>query len=270
MRRWLIAIAPILLLGSIAAAAAAERPRHGAKRPGVFFVGDFDTCDFSQWRTQGPVDAFRIVRSPTRQGSCAAALTVGPWAIRGLVNPAGDGAALRLDEAPYGTNGKSVWQHYSVRFARGFRATSGEWNLFIEWHNDNDYLRFGIANEYANLCWMIRQDHGTPRIGMRVMGGSSTAPRTLRVTGPKLRTGHWYDFRAHTVWSPDPKKGLVEWWLDGKRLYSHRAATLYTRPNGSVSRVYLIEDNYRRHADWDSTIYFDETRLGATRSSVRY
>jgi hypothetical protein len=90
------------------------------------------------------------------------------------------------------------------------------------------------------------------------------------VNGPRLRTGRWYEFLAHTVWSPDPSQGYVEWWLDGKRLYSHDVATLYTRPDGSLSTVYFIPDHYRLHASWNSTIYFDGTRLVPTRSSVGY
>jgi hypothetical protein len=265
-RRLILYIAAVLLVPILAGASAAQDTR----RPSPYFVGNFDNCDFSQWDTQGPQAAFKIVRSPKIGGACAAALTIGPWAVNGLVNPEGDGAALKVDPAPYGTVGRTVWQHFSVLFPADYRATAGEWNVFIEWHNDNGYERFGIANEYANLCWMVRNQKGVARIGMRIMGGFSTAPRTVRVNGPRLRTGHWYDFRARTVWSPDPKNGIVEWWLDGKRLFSAHTATLYTRPDGSVSNVRFVEDNYRRHAGWNATIYFDGTRLGPTRASVRY
>jgi len=161
-----------------------------------------------------------------------------------------------------------------VRFGRGFRATPGEWNFIADWHNDNGYRKFAqVPNEYSNLCWLVRtypRVTGPPRIGMRIMGGLSTAPRTVHVNGPVLRTRHWYDFLVRTVWSPDPSRGYVEWWLDGKRLYSHHVATLYTRPDGSLSVVNFYEVNYRLHASWDSTIYYDGTRLGPTRASVRY
>jgi Polysaccharide lyase len=274
-RRFLLLVSFIPILGSVAGATAGLKPSGDAKHRAPYFVGDFNTCDFSQWQgLQGPKASFKIVRRPKVEGRCAAAITVGPWALDGLINSEADGAAWYQGPAAYATNGQAVWQHFSVRFGQGFRATPGEWNLFIEWHDDKGWQKFPsqIPFEYANLVWTIRTSPvtGVPRIGMRIMGGPATAPRTVRVNGPRLRTGRWYDFLARTVWSPDPSKGYVEWWLDGRRLYSRHLATLYTRPDGSISTVYLIEDNYRRHAPWNTTIYFDGTRLGPNRASVRY
>jgi hypothetical protein len=274
MRRLVFAfISLCAMLLSIAGASAAQTPTRPAKRPKPYFVGNFNTCDFSQWHMQGPRAAFKIVRTPKVEGACAAAVTIGPWAVNGLVNPDADGAALWLMPAPYGTAERTVWQHFSVQFAQGYQAVPGHWNAFIEWHNDGGWQRFPrsqIPFEYANLLWTVCYRNGPPKIEMRIVGGRSVAPRTVRVFGPRVRTGHWYDFLARTVWSPDPSKGMVEWWLDGRRLYSHHVSNLYTRPDGTVSTVYFIEDHYRRHADSTTTIFFDGTRLGPTRSSVRY
>jgi Polysaccharide lyase len=263
MRRRLIALVSVsLMLSFVAGASAWPRPHQETKRRTPYFVGNFNTCDFSQWRTQGPAASFKIVDGPKTEGACAAALTVGPWASPGLGESRADGAALYLSPAAYGTVGRTVWQHFSVRFTPGFRATVGEWNWFIEWH--------GFHLDYGNLCWTIRNLNGVSRIAMRIIGGSLKRPRTIWVNGPRLRTGHWYDFRVRAVWSPYPKQGLVQWWLDGSRMYSRHIPTLYTLPDGSVSRVYFVVDNYRLHAAWDSTILVDGVRLGPTRSSVHY
>jgi Polysaccharide lyase len=264
-----------LMLGLVAAATAGQTPTRKPMLHAAYFVGNFNTCDLSQWEIfQGPSASFKIVRRPKVEGRCAGAIKIGPWALDGLINKEADGATWYQRPAPYGTNGHSVWQHFSVRFARGFRATPGEWNFIADWHDDKGWQKFPqIKFEYSNLCWLVRtypSVTGPPRIGMRIMGGLATAPRTVRVNGPVLRTGHWYDFVVRTVWSPDPSRGYVEWWLDGKLLYSRHVATLYTRPDGSLSTVYFMEVNYRRHALWDSTIYYDGTRLGPTRASVRY
>jgi hypothetical protein len=259
----------VLMLGFVAGASAGQKPTGKRKREPPYFVGDFDTCDFSQWHTQGPQAAFKIVRTPRVEGPCAAALAVGPWARGGLINPQADGAALWLNPSPYGTAGRTVWQHFSVRFPRGFRATPGEWNFFTAWDHLK-YQKFPQLFEYAELTWMVLNRNGVARIQMRIIGGSSTAPRWVRVIGPRLRTEHWYNFLVHIVWSPDQKEGLVEWWLDGRRLYSRHVANIYRRPDGNLSSVYLVLDNYRLHADWNATILFDGTRLGRTRSAVRY
>jgi hypothetical protein len=270
MRRRLIPFVFLaLMLGFVAGASAEQKPTHKPKGRGPYFIGNFDTCNFSQWNMQGLQASFKIVRRPKIQGRCAAALMVGPSALNGIPNAQpSDGAALWLRPARYGTNGQTVWQHFSVRFAKGFRATPGEWNWFACWHNDNDGPT--LPREFANLCWTARNIQGTTRIAMRIIGGPASRPRTIWVTGPRLDTGHWYDFRVRTIWSSNASAGFVQWWLDGKRLYSRHAATLYTRPDGSVSTVYFVLCNYRRHADWNATIIFDGTRLGPTRSSVRY
>jgi hypothetical protein len=272
MRRVLLSVSLVMVLSFVAGASAGKDRTGTDKRQAPYFVGNFNTCDFSQWHTQGPQSSFKISRRPKVEGGCAAAVTVGPWALGGMVNTEADGAALWLEPAPYGTVGHTVWQHFSVRFRRGFRATSGEWNFLAQWHDDTGWQKFPkeISFEYANLGWMIRTVNGVPRVGMRIMGGLSIAPRSVRVNGPRLRTGHWYDFLVRTVWSPDAATGFVEWWLDGVRLYSRHTPTLYTRPDGTVSIVYWVQDNYRRHADWNATILYDGTRLGPTRSSVRY
>jgi hypothetical protein len=262
----------VLVLGLVAGASAGHNPTRKPKGRAPYFVGDFNTCDFSQWHTQGAQASFKIIRRLSAEGKCAAAITVGPWALGGMVNTDADGAALWLEPAAYGTVGHTVWEHFSVRFGSGFRATSGEWNFIAQWHDDTGWQNFpnAIDFEYANLCWMIRTVNGVPRVGMRIIGGLSTSPRTVRVNGPRLRTGHWYDFLVRTIWSPDAGTGFVGWWLDGVRLYSRHTPTLYTRPDGTVSTVYWVQDNYRRHASWNATILYDGTRLGPTRSSVRY
>jgi Polysaccharide lyase len=270
-RRLILFVFLALMLGFVAGASAGQNPTRKPKSQRPYFVGTFNTCDFSQWHTQGLNPSFRIIRSPKVEGPCAAALTVGPWAINGVPNGTpSDGAALWLDPASYGTAGYTVWQHFSVQFPAGFRATPREWNWFAVWHNDKGFQKFAGLKEYGNLCWTVRKRHGVTRIAMRIMGGPSATPRTVWVTGGRLRTAHWYDFRVRTIWSPDPTIGVVQWWLDGKRIYSRHIATLYRRPDGSLSTVYFLLSNYRMHADWDASILFDGTRLGPTRSSIRY
>jgi Polysaccharide lyase len=261
------AIGLLCVLGLVGGAAG---KRGAAARP--YFVGDFDTCDFSQWQDmQGPGESFKVIRRPRTEGRCAASLTIGPWAAGGLGSLAADGAALRLKAAPYGEPGSTVWQHFSVQFAPRFQAVPGNWNLFIEWHNDPGWKKFPPPYlEYANLCFAVRNIYGVNRIGMRIMGGQSTAPSTIWINGPRLEERHWYDFLIRTHWSPDPKSGMVQWWLDHKLLYSSHVPTLYARSDRSVSSVYFVADHYRRHASSTTTIRFDGFRLGPTRSSVQY
>jgi hypothetical protein len=275
-RARLIFVACVALAATaVATVSANARPSalttHATAKP--YFVGNFDTCDFSQWKQQGPTAAFRISRSPRTEGRCAAVVSVGPAAFGGLVNTSSDGVALWTDLADYGTSGRQVWQHFSVMFMPDFKPTDGAWNWFAEWHNDQGFQQFvgkGLSWEMPNLCWSIVNYDSKARISMRIMGGQSSAPQTKWVAGPQFKTSHWYDFVVHSVWSPDAKTGHVDWWLDGRKLYGGAFPTLYTRPDGSVSRVYFVEDYYRLHADWTSSVAFDGTVIGPSRGSVKY
>src|SRR4051794_3546018 len=260
-----------LFAATLTAGGQARDRKTKASKP--FFVGNFDTCDFSQWNLQGPSAAFKITKDERTQGRCAAVVSVGPASFGSMINQSSDGAAFWTPQASYGTAGHTVWQHFSVMFLGDFKPTEGEWNWFAEWHNDGGYQQFvgkSISWEMPNLCWSIVRRNGSSRVSMRIIGGSSAAPRQRWVTGPKLKTGHWYDFLVRATWSPDAKTGRVGWWLDGRKLFNGNAATLYTRPDGSVSSVYFLQDYYRLHADWTSSVAFDGTILGPSRGAVRY
>lgn len=77
---------------------------------------------------------------------------------------------------------------------------------------------------------------------MRVMGGGDrahpleryrSASRNPRVRthwfvgDPHLKRGHWYDSLVRVRWSYRRSQGLVEWWLDGRRVMSVRTPTLF-------------------------------------------
>jgi dTDP-4-amino-4,6-dideoxygalactose transaminase len=53
---------------------------------------------------------------------------------------------------------------------------------------------------------------------------------------------HWYDV-VHAILSR--QAGYVSWWVDGRRIFGGRLATLFTRPDGSVSSVELEVGHYR-------------------------
>jgi hypothetical protein len=191
------------------------------------------------------------------------------------------------NNAPY-----EIWLRTSVMFpsaavisASGttgeqpFQPTTGEWNWFLEFHNDSNRLP-DCAQEFANLALDVKTDDavqsgvvGTKnvRIAMRIMGGNDCAPNIVWVDGPPLQSDHWYEIFLHIKWAPT--RGIVEWYLDDPTTpyYSNRnIPTLYTRPFGYVSPSYtsLTLTNYRSHAPWNSTIYIGPLVVGSTKSSV--
>jgi hypothetical protein len=187
---------------------------------------------------------------------------------------------------------QDIWLRTSVMFPsaatissvgaageRPYQPVTGEWNWFLEFHNDSNPLPL-CAKEYANIAMDVKTDEAiqagiagvkNPRIAVRIMGGNDCAPNIVWVDGPPLRWDHWYEVLLHIRW--DSKSGIFEWYLDdfNAPYYSNRKIpTLYTRPHGYVSPSYttLTLCNYRWHAPWSSTIYLGQLVVGSTKSSV--
>jgi hypothetical protein len=190
--------------------------------------------------------------------------------------------------APY-----EIWLRTSVMFpsaatisksgATGeqpFQPTTGEWNWFLEFHNDSNPMP-SCAREFANVAFTVKTDDppeigiaGTrnARMAMRVMGGRDCDPNIVWVDGPPLEWDHWYEMLVHIKWSSG--SGIVEWYLDNSSspYYSNlKIPTLFTRPSGYVTPSYttLTIPNYRLHAPWNSTIYIGPLAVGSTKSSVQ-
>ncbi len=160
-----------------------------------------------------------------------------------------------------------------------FAPTTGEWNWFLEFHNDSNPVP-SCSKEFANVALTVKTDDpvqsgvvGTKnvRMAMRIMGGNDCAPNTVWVNGPALQWDHWYDVLLHIKW--DPKRGIVEWYLDNSNApyYSNlKIPTLFIRPKGYLTVGYtsLTIPNYRLHAPWSSTIYVGPLAVGSTRDAV--
>src|SRR5437660_9334458 len=101
-----------------------------------------------------------------------------------------------------------------------FQPTTGEWNWFLEFHNDSNPVP-SCSREYGNIAFDVKTDDpvqtgvvGTQnvRIAVRVMGGDTCAPNVIWIDGPRLQQDHWYEVLLHLKW--DPKNGLLAWYPD--------------------------------------------------------
>lgn len=172
----------------------------------------------------------------------------------------------------------STWYRVRLRFPRlRYKPTPGEWNWLVVWHNDSATSAYHHAYSIAMGVTTDTPTQGRaltpgrrPRLFLRLMGGLATAPQTqsIRLKPSSLRYDHWYNVLFHFVWSPDPKVGLAEWWVDGKRKASVAFPTLYTLPDGSHSYNGFGLYNYRLSAPWSSEVDFDDVVIGPDRSSV--
>ena len=215
------------------------------------------------------------VSSPLDQGTAALAETVTPTAHASAA--ASSDAIWVWNNAKSGIGGyQSVGStetyHVAVRFpSTGYKPTTGNWNWFIENHNDSGYTNWSCASaEKANISWDVETDGPdvqyqvglNPRLKLRVMGGPSCSPSTKWYDFGPLQLDHWYDLRYQVKWTPT-SAGFVNVYVDDKLVAAYVGPTLYQRPDGSTSYTNWDLVNYRWHASWNSTIFFDDAWLTA-------
>lgn len=236
----------------------------------AYFADDFER-GLGKWNLWGKANAYGLVRGKTGQG---ASITVGP-STTGPTSSVSEIASLWLDwPAARADAGQRTWYAAKVRFPVGYRATTGQWNWFMSWHNDETTGSYpyayspalGVYTDYP----IGAQPGRNPRLAFRLLGGPVTSPRKHTVTLPpnSLKLGWWYDIVVGFVWSANADEGLAELWLDGKRVVSKRFPTLYRHPSGATSYNGFGLYNYRPKATWDASIHFDRVRIGPTRASV--
>jgi Polysaccharide lyase len=290
----LVGVAAWLLLAAPLRSAGGRTRRAKGTTEAPYFVGDANlTGNLRPWQyfdsggthsvsrlPNGVTEpgVVRVVPDPLGQEGDVYQETVTPtsrWSVG-----AADGDWTYLYNAfsrNFGIDGKADWIHFAVMFPGGgaYRNTRGEWNILFEAHPDSGYLTFPSACEVAELTLTVIQYDGDrfPYLAFRVLGGDDACP--LRASHwiyrkTPLRRNHWYDVLIHAVWSPDSKVGRVQWWLDGRLMYSAHVADLWQRPNGSVDHPEFELNNYREHASWPSTVYYGQALLGPTRRSVAF
>ena len=291
----------LLLLFSAAKESGCDRLNASKTGDTVFLNRDLSTGDLSQWTHRdfglgtdagsNTSEAGYLWYHSNVGGRRAAGMTVTPTAH---ASQAANSDSVFLWEPgqfwnhlPY-----EIWLRTSFMFPsatsiatagatgeQAFQPTTGEWNWFLEFHNDSNPLP-SCAKEFANISLDVKTDGpivsgvaGTtnPRMALRIMGGNSCAPNIVWVDGPPLQWDHWYELLLHIKW--DPNGGIVEWYLDNfsTPYYSNRKIpTLFSRPKGYVSPSYttLTITSYRLHAPWNSTIYLGPLAVGSTNSAV--
>lgn len=267
----------------------------------VFLNRDLTSGDLSQWTHRdfglgtdagsNTSEAGYLWYHPNVGGRRAAGMTVTPKAHASQAANS-DSVYLWDNTQDWNFQPHEIWLRTSVMFPSAatitssgmtgeapFAPTTGEWNWFLEFHNDSNPMPV-CSKEYANIALDVKTDGpiasgdvGTNnvRLALRITGGNDCAPNIVWVDGPPLQWDHWYEMLLHLKW--DPTAGIAEWYVDNfnSPYYSNRKIpTLFTRPKGFVSPSYtsLTVPNYRLHAPWNSTIYVGPLMVGSTKDAV--
>jgi Polysaccharide lyase len=161
----------------------------------------------------------------------------------------GDGASTERAELDSGTHpfaGRDLWYGFSFLVPPGFPVVE---------------TRLVVAQ------WKQAGVDGGPLVGQRYRSGTHhltvrdwTTPQGARKTYPlpAIRPGRWTDMVYHLRPRADDA-GLVEVWVDGVRVVSHKGPTV---SRAGEDRVYSKIGLYRDRMKEPMTIYFDNYTLG--------
>jgi hypothetical protein len=246
-----------VLAGFVTAASTASGSRAPHRHhPGrVFWRGNYETGDFSQWwlrqwsgqggdstPAQVGLSAATIVRHPVAQGRYAAKFQDFPDAT-GASDRAEIVASQRESGGYPGQQWYYGWHTYFPGPEQKWWSQGGDWNAITQFQstdNSGGWIGFGVDATTA---------HGAhpPYIFMDAPTGHYTLAR--------LRYDHWYHFVLRVRWSPDPSTGFFQLWVSGakKTRLTHTATLKPTAAPG----MYLSQGMYRDRFDFTNTVIQD-------------
>lgn len=264
---------PLLLVLAVAATTpslvALGRTAPGAfsGRNTIVWNGDFETGDLSHWPfVEGDV---KVVSSPTFRSRFAAKVTTTNAPDSSV---AGDASFLQTGSftLPWEMNGSNSWYRLQVYLPRGQFTPAGSsagWDMFMEWHNSPG-CNTAACKEYSPYFGVAKDGK---HLMLRWVGGDSTNPTFTTIVGQGLlRYDHWYDVVVHAVLSPDPRAGYVAWWVDGRLKFRRRLATLFRRPDGSISSTMFKVGHYRSTEPSTDVNYIDGVKIGISARSIGF
>ena len=224
----------------------------------LLWSADLESGDFKAFQgvpaTVAGAKPPALVTSPVREGRYALAV-----AVPGPAAPPAGGAQL-LPKFRELEPGDDLWFGFSTYLEPGF-PTDPSWQSILQFKQNFDGSP-PLGLDLAQGNWLI--EGGVDHPGGGKPFNLSVAPAT---------TGVWADWAIHVVFSPDPKIGLVEVWLNGAPVinsYAPATGTMYHNPNGN-DRSYVKLGYHRRDTIAEpGTVVFDELRIGTTMGSVRH
>ena len=185
----------------------------------------------------------------------------------------------------YGQLHEETWYSGRLMWPSGAAWSDGETNFLYEWHTDNSTQSMGgnspgmmwfggyplTSDGTTNGGLVLRWAGGTPSSPTYEYWPSSGNGAQSQVQPVPFPTDTWFDVVFRVVWSRDPSKGRVEWYVNGQQKYAATRATLYANsslPNGQSYNTFGIYD-YRYNVTRTSTVYWDRVAAGPSRASVQ-
>lgn len=214
----------------------------------VVFLSNFERSDFRGWYVQALPGRVRLVHGSPYEGRANARFEVRP----GDVEP--DTGSQRAEvSGPDFHEGEDLYVRVAIRVPRA-NSFRGPWQLVQQFHEDD----WGGSPGTAVFLTSGRR--------LRLGHGDGTQ---IDWEGPQLRVGRWYDLVYRVKLSRDPRVGLVEVWLDGRR---QRLSNGRFREYGWTMQqphVYLKTGIYRDSTSSGTSVVEDDSVIVVQRRAPR-
>lgn len=214
----------------------------------IIWKSGFETGDRREWSSaqvvSGEPERLKVVGDVAREGKRSLKATV-VYGDKPIIASGNRNELIKMTrEEP----GSEYWYRWSVRFGSTFPSEK-TWQLFTQWHHEGNNgsppVEFYVYGEEVRLN----------------IGGN---PGRI-VWRTALKRGVWYDFVFRVRWSPDPKVGLVELYLNGKQVL--KPLSIATQFQGM--RNYLKAGLYRNDSiKTTAHLYLDDFMIATTQADV--
>ncbi len=242
-----------------------------------FFVEDYETSSFNQWRRENIAFCCsysgKIVTSPVRAGRYAARFELhhGDRKIwfgkRAELSRSGDNRFGKI-------GGTDEWYGFSIYLPDDYEDDS-EYEILTQWHakrDEGEVFRSPVLSLHTyNGNWWIRNIHSSKPI----QTDNDGVRKVLWEASYEDDKGKWTDWVVHVKWSY-LSDGFVEIWKNSQKLTLKTGKKRYNGPDcyNDKRNIYLQSGIYK--SPWNENpptevikrvIYYDELRIGDSNSS---
>jgi hypothetical protein len=160
----------------------------------------------------------------------------------------------------YCNQGQEEWWGHSILFPDDFVFPPGpEAGAVFDFHHDASRGQANFAIQTVPGMGLRLRGYGGPRVDEDRYESVIADPYGA---GAGVTRNQWYDFNYHVKWS-DGDDGFFIAWLNGRKVLSHRGATLY-----KGTACYLKLANYHAPFDRPSSVIHDRVVRGDSPGEV--
>lgn len=232
---------------------------------GVYFVGDFESGDFSDWKVaEAYSSSIQVTQSPVRGGSYAAQFNL---SIDDPIVQGSKRAEIIQGSVPMGSE---RWYGFSI-FVPDDHEQDPTSDIVTQWPS---YPDFDLGEDWRNppLSLSIRDD----RFVLNSHWDAASVTEYRQYDGSQswdlgaVSKGEWIDWVFHMRWSYE-SDGVLEVWRDDQLVVDRNGPNTFNDETAPYLKMGVYKPAWENRPEdsttTERTIYIDEVRIGNEQAS---